>query len=447
MRNIAAHYTLRETLGKGASGTVREGVHKKTRQRVAIKTIRIGFKNERELQRMKIVEDLRREVACLKLMCVKNKRVGATAATKSNLLQLVDVYEWRPNSMIHEVHIVTELCSGGDLRRAIDGCKIQCISNGTSGRFSNSVMQGLTRQLLWALKVAHGKGLVHRDVKPDNMVLCGPMNFNRGADDVPRVKLIDMGITISTKELVDRRLKTNVDGFAGTCNYIAPEIVIDRRYSAASDVWAAGVVLYEMACGHLPFTAGSKEDTVAAIRGFGLSKRPISINVRQEWRNDDLPPALVNLLQSMLHPNPKRRLTVIAALKHPWFHGGVLQDDDDEETEYSDSDLSDFEDCIDHDVVVVDCSYDGEWFRIWLSTRSTCVWQPQVHTPAKIVPLPLPDVTPSPLPAVKPSPLPEVTPSLPSPLLETIDYTQPASDQAEEFQKFCLRFSQYGSSA
>jgi len=316
MQNIAAHYHFREILGQGTSGTVRAGVHKKTGRRFAIKTISIKYESERKLPQMKIVRDLRREVACLKLVRTK----GKDTPDCSHLLQLVQVYEWRPNSAnIHECHIVTELCEGGDLRRLIDARR-----NGASGRFSNAIMQGLTCQLLWALEVIHSKGMVHRDVKPGNIVLrkCLDLNNNasRGSDDVPFVKLIDMGITESVDEL--RQLR-NTSGYAGTTNYVAPEVVSSQRYSAASDVWAAGIVLYELACGRLPFAATMEDQWLAALRELEMGQEPIAVRVCDKWSDEGVSVSreLVHLLQAMLCPDPTKRLTISAALAHPWFHG------------------------------------------------------------------------------------------------------------------------------
>ena len=108
----------------------------------------------------------------------------------------------------------------------------------------------IARQLCGALSYLHHEGVVHRDVKPENVLLVPPS----GA-----VKLLDFGIALL--ESARRLTWAGLSGTLGTPDYMAPEQIRGRRGDARTDVYAAGTILYEMLTGHLPFDA----DNAAAI--------------------------------------------------------------------------------------------------------------------------------------------------------------------------------------
>ena len=135
--------------------------------------------------------------------------------------------------------IVMELVNGRTLRQAIeaDGC------------MSASKVARIGMDVADALDCAHRNGLVHRDVKPANILLAGLPGSSQ-----PRVKVADFGIAKLEAEAGGGDL-TQTGAIIGTAKYLSPEQVEGRTPDARSDVYALGVVLYEMLCGKPPFVA------------------------------------------------------------------------------------------------------------------------------------------------------------------------------------------------
>ncbi|GLI66564.1 hypothetical protein VaNZ11_010452, partial [Volvox africanus] len=197
--------------------------------------------------------------------------------------------------------IVMEWAEGGDLgslikalsaRRGLcsDPSRERLLMSETSARFYLAC-------LVEALSFLHGKGLLHRDVKPANLLLTSD----------GRAKLGDLGMVCH----LDR--DGMAAGRAGTPNYMAPEVWAYgtgpkySSYSANADLWSAGVVLYELLTGHLP---ESHPDEYLR-RSWSFTPRHITFSAE-----------LRDLLGRLLMPRPRRRLQSCAELvAHPWFAG------------------------------------------------------------------------------------------------------------------------------
>jgi serine/threonine-protein kinase len=131
----------------------------------------------------------------------------------------------------------------------VEGSSLRALLR-ASGPIAPERALSIARQLCGALAYLHRNGVVHRDVKPENVVLVPP----EGA-----VKLLDFGIALLDSA---RRITwAGLSGTIGTPDYMAPEQVRGRRGDARTDVYAAGTILYEMLTGHLPFEA----DNVPAL--------------------------------------------------------------------------------------------------------------------------------------------------------------------------------------
>jgi len=185
-------------------------------------------------------------------------------------------------------HLVMELCTGGDvLDRLLQ-----------TGSMSEEIVATLVRTLLMAINHLHGLGIIHRDLKPDNL-LYGSVELD--AD----VKVIDFGMS--------NRLQPGfhqLHSMVGTPYYLAPE-VLSGTYGKECDVWSLGVVAYVFLSGRQPFPGTELKDVfqkiVKAEFAFdGVEWESISDNAK-------------DLISRMIKVDPKHRITVEQALRHPWL--------------------------------------------------------------------------------------------------------------------------------
>ena len=142
----------------------------------------------------------------------------------------------------------------------------------------------IARNLLGALDHAHRLGVLHRDIKPDNVML-----VTRGA------VIIDFGLAC----LRDESPVTQIGMCVGSPSYIAPERLLGRPYDARADLYAVGVILYEMLGGSRPFVGASPEEIMQ--RALARPPRPLRA------LRDDVPPALDAVVLRALAKDPARR--------------------------------------------------------------------------------------------------------------------------------------------
>eukprot|EP01099_Mayorella_cantabrigiensis_P004741 TRINITY_DN3611_c0_g1_i1.p1 TRINITY_DN3611_c0_g1~~TRINITY_DN3611_c0_g1_i1.p1 ORF type:complete len:268 (-),score=56.71 TRINITY_DN3611_c0_g1_i1:206-1009(-) len=145
----------------------------------------------------------------------------------------------------------------------------------------------ITSQLVSALKYLHSKGLIHRDVKPDNVI------YDRTSR---KLKLIDFEFSRKIRKW--RSLSSK----KGTIQYSAPEVRKGSYKGSEVDVWSLGVTVFVMVTGHFPF---QEEDLMSRQEVF---QKPAKIT-----------PSCADLLSRMLEKNPKKRITLSEAENHPWF--------------------------------------------------------------------------------------------------------------------------------
>ncbi|GAB4577576.1 MAG: hypothetical protein Fur0022_03070 [Anaerolineales bacterium] len=150
----------------------------------------------------------------------------------------------------------------------------------------------LVRQVCAALAHAHAKGLIHRDVKPGN-VLVTPEGV---------AKLMDFGLARATNAKVDPN-----SSFAGTVAYVAPEQAIGEDVDPRADLYALGVMMYELFTGQLPFTGAAMQVIIKHIQE--MPKPPKALN-------PDLPSALDELIMHLLQKNPNDRPDSAEAVGH-----------------------------------------------------------------------------------------------------------------------------------
>ena len=214
-RDKLGRYDLIRVLGKGAMGVVYEGRDPSLDRRVAIKTIK--------------VENLSEQAAA---DYEARFRVEARAAARLQHPNIVSLYDAGRDGDI--AFLVMEFIQGDDLKHHLD----------QGVRYSLAQTVAVMGDLLSALDYAHRQGVIHRDIKPANLLI--------EADG--RAKLTDFGVA----RMQDSGDATRTQGtMVGTLKYMSPEQVQGRPVDARADLFAAGIVLYQLLTGKRPFDADS----------------------------------------------------------------------------------------------------------------------------------------------------------------------------------------------
>ncbi|HEV2121640.1 MAG TPA: serine/threonine-protein kinase, partial [Chloroflexota bacterium] len=162
----------------------------------------------------------------------------------------------------------------------------------------------LTVQLCDALSYCHEKGIIHRDLKPDNVLVTR----------TGEVKLMDFGAALLESA---RKITTvSLSSALGTPDYMSPEQVQGQRGDARSDVYALGVMLYEMLAGEPPY----RGDSALAVMAQHVQSRPVALRSR----NRKVPPALAAVIAKAMRRDPAKRYQTMAEMKHDLTHLGQI---------------------------------------------------------------------------------------------------------------------------
>jgi hypothetical protein len=207
-------YCVLRELGEGGMGTVYEVEHVTLRRHFALKALRRGLANDESLSARFIQE-----------------AKAAAAISHPNIVQIAD-YGQLPTG---EPYFVMELLAGAPLSRVIR----------EEGRLSPERAVPILRQISEALAAAHEAGVIHRDLKPDNI------QVSEIVGERELVKVLDFGLA----KVAGGSKLTRAGMVFGTPHYMSPEQAAGDPLDGRSDVYALGVVMYEMLTGHVPFEA------------------------------------------------------------------------------------------------------------------------------------------------------------------------------------------------
>jgi serine/threonine protein kinase len=215
-------------IGRGTFADVRAAEHRFANMRVAVKIINKTKMDDRHMERA------RNEIETLKL------------CQHPNVMRLYDVFE-----NADYLYLVVEILSGGNLFNHLKDMKFK-LPEDEVRRYVHSIAH--------ALEYMHRYGIVHRDIKPDNVVLVSP-------DLQSDVKIVDFGLAtiLGVNELAQDPV--------GTLCYAAPELLLGQKYGKAVDVWSLGVLTYYLLSGRLPFNHDTSEKQIAVyvcVAGYRL---------------------------------------------------------------------------------------------------------------------------------------------------------------------------------
>ncbi|KAL1359895.1 hypothetical protein HN51_005234 [Arachis hypogaea] len=264
--NIEDRYLVDRELGRGEFGVTYLCIDRETRELLACKSI-----SKRKLRTAVDVEDVRREVAIMRHLPRSPSIVSLREACEDD----------------NAVHLVMELCEGGELFDRIVA----------RGHYTERAAAAVARTIVEVVQLCHKHGVIHRDLKPENFL------FANKKENSP-LKAIDFGLSIFFKP------GERFSEIVGSPYYMAPE-VLKRNYGPEIDIWSAGVILYILLCGVPPFWAESEQGVAQAIlRGLIDFKR-------EPWPS--ISESAKSLVRQMLEPDPKLRLTAKQVLEHPWL--------------------------------------------------------------------------------------------------------------------------------
>jgi len=245
---------------RGYFAVVKTATEKATNRKVAVK-----FVNKKLVEK---AENLKTETSLLQRINHKN------------IVKLIDICDTKDT-----LFIVMELMEGGELYEEIVKRK----------SFTEKDASYIMFQLFSALEYLHEKEIVHRDLKLENLLLTKP-----GALDI---KLADFGLS---KVYNGEAMQTA----CGTPYYVAPEILTGDGYNKKIDTWAAGVLLYVLLSGRLPFSGETDVDLFKAIIETELVwKKPQFDTVSNEAKD---------LIEKLISKDPDSRFDPTQALKHPF---------------------------------------------------------------------------------------------------------------------------------
>ena len=248
-------------IGKGGFGEVWKVIHKATSRIYCIKVI-----DKKSIVENKLVEQMNREIEIM------------YKVNHPHLMKLVNHFE-DDDKFYYVMHYASKGQLYSLLRRQV--------------RFDQRTAAQYMRETIEAVRYLHSFSpkIIHRDIKPENLLL----------DEAYRVVLSDFGWANYQEEGELRKT------FCGTPEYLSPEMIRKTGHDHTVDIWALGVLLFEMLAGYAPFT-GSNQDELF------LNIKKLKIN----WPLD-FPPIAKNLVNKILKLDPKERITLQEIINHPWF--------------------------------------------------------------------------------------------------------------------------------
>ena len=250
---IKERYEIVELLGEGGMAFVYKAKDMQLKRMVAIKTLKPNY-----VEQTTFVERFKRE---------------AQTAANLNHPNIVQIFDW---GIEEEPYFVMEYIEGNTLTSIISNRKTISLSD----------ILFIGAQVANGLQAAHSQGLVHRDIKPGNIMI------TPGG----KVKVTDFGIVSIQNEESDI---TKTGSILGTASYISPEQAQGKSVSVGSDLYSLGTVLYELITGNPPFEAESPIATATKH----LTEKP---EKPSKYRKD-LPKGIENAILKLLHKTPKDR--------------------------------------------------------------------------------------------------------------------------------------------
>mmetsp|Transcript_30797 Transcript_30797/g.117848 ORF Transcript_30797/g.117848 Transcript_30797/m.117848 type:complete len:448 (-) Transcript_30797:1565-2908(-) len=260
-------YQLTTTIGQGTFGRVKLGIDTTTGEEYAVKIM-----NKHDIVERELTTNVRREIGIMKQL---NHR---------NIVGLHEVL-----SSTRKIYMVMDLVSGGELFTHM----------AKRGETGENACRKYFQQMVDGLDYCHRRGVCHRDLKPENLLI----------DESDVLKVTDFGVSAVVRSSADGAVQM-LHTACGTPYYCAPEILTSRGegYDGIKiDSWSAGVILYRLLVGSLPF------------KGQSLAQLIVALEKNDVHYPSTLSPEAVDLLRNLLERDAHYRISLHDVKKHPWF--------------------------------------------------------------------------------------------------------------------------------
>jgi len=255
-------------LGQGAFGLVRMCTHTATKKEFAIKIM-----TKKQIEKQKIyVQLLQNELSIL------------GSKSHPNIIRIIDLLEDDEN-----FYVVSEVVHGGELFKRLT--KLESFSEGQGADIIHQIMLGLN--------YLHKQSITHRDIKLENILLV--------SNDIDNfeIKIADLGFA----QQFDK--ETGLDLVLGTPLYMAPELVLNKKYTEKVDVWSLGIITYQLLSGRTPFDA-SKIKKI----NYNIINKEIKFPEKY-WSG--ISQAAKDFILKCLERNQETRPSIAELFDHPWI--------------------------------------------------------------------------------------------------------------------------------
>lgn len=285
MKRMVGNYELGETLGKGGYSWVKKGTDAASGKQYALKFMTRADASWETEQ----AEQVRTEIKSM-------IHISSEHVMKLHAYNLNAKYPSKNGKELKTILLVLELCPGGELFDILYYCN----------QLPEIVARTYFQQLIQGLSDCHKAGVVHRDIKPQNLLM----------DRDYQLKITDFGLSYLMKDPSRNQQELMSTSYVGTRGYQAPELLSRKQYTKACDIFSAGVVLFILLTGYPPFDQAAKTD-----KWFRPLYKGDTATFWQQHRGCGVPESCKELIVNMLAYKPTKRYTIEDVRAHPWFNG------------------------------------------------------------------------------------------------------------------------------
>ncbi|KNA07012.1 hypothetical protein SOVF_175830 [Spinacia oleracea] len=272
-------YELGRVLGQGTFARVYYARNLESGKSVAMKVV-----GKEKVVRAKMMDQMKREISVMKRL------------KHPNIVELFEVMATKS-----KIFLALELVRGGELHAKVS----------KEGKLEEQTARSYFRQLISAVDYCHSRGVFHRDLKLENLLL----------DQDDNLKITDFGLSAFFEEEENNQVLLRTT--CGTPHYVAPEVVSKRGQGydgSKADIWSCGVILFVLLAGYLPF---HDENVMQMYRK--VNKGDFTL---PSWLSAEA----CDLITQMLDPNPSTRITLAEIMESKWFKSDSVDCEDDDES-------------------------------------------------------------------------------------------------------------------